>query len=199
MQLIITIAQLVLHYILKLLLSECNLQLLLPKLFFTAIYSYYCPNANNSYCCPTCSSLHFKATIVPMQLTATIAQPVLHCILKLLLSRCNLQLLLSNLFFTAFKATIVQPVLHCILKLLVGNMSGYRCVSDCNSRGRQLDPGPLYQTFMEIDHEIISTVILLHSADSFKKGCCQLQAKVYVHELLVIRLFKPAQEKSVVR
>ena len=33
-------------------------------------------------------------------------------------------------------------------------------------------------TFMEIDREIISTVILLPSADSFKKGCCQLQAKV---------------------
>ena len=33
-------------------------------------------------------------------------------------------------------------------------------------------------TFMEIDHEIISTVILLPSADLFKKGCCQLQAKV---------------------
>ena len=33
-------------------------------------------------------------------------------------------------------------------------------------------------TFVEIDHEIISTVILLPSADSFKKGCCQLQTKV---------------------
>ena len=33
-------------------------------------------------------------------------------------------------------------------------------------------------SFVEIDHEIISTVILLPSADSFKKGCCQLQAKV---------------------
>ena len=33
-------------------------------------------------------------------------------------------------------------------------------------------------TFVEIDHEIISTVILLPSADSFKKGCCQLQGKV---------------------
>ena len=33
-------------------------------------------------------------------------------------------------------------------------------------------------TFVEIDHEIISTVILLSSAESFKKGCCQLQAKV---------------------
>ena len=33
-------------------------------------------------------------------------------------------------------------------------------------------------TFVEIDHEIISTFILLPSADSFKKGCFQLQAKV---------------------
>ena len=40
-------------------------------------------------------------------------------------------------------------------------------------------------TFVEIDHEIISTVILLPSADPLPmymsgviKGCCQLQAKV---------------------
>ena len=33
-------------------------------------------------------------------------------------------------------------------------------------------------TFVDIDHEIISTVILLPSAESFMKGCCQLQAKV---------------------
>ena len=33
-------------------------------------------------------------------------------------------------------------------------------------------------TFVEIDHEILSTVILLPSAESFKKGFCQLQAKV---------------------
>ena len=32
--------------------------------------------------------------------------------------------------------------------------------------------------FLEINHEMISTVILLPSADSFKNGCCQLQAKV---------------------
>ena len=38
----------------------------------------------------------------------------------------------------------------------VGNVSGYRCVSDCRSRGRE---------FVEIDHEMISTVILLPSAD----------------------------------
>ena len=40
-----------------------------------------------------------------------------------------------------------------------------------------LIPGQSH-TFVEIDHEIISTVILLPSADSFMKGCCQLQAKV---------------------
>ena len=34
-----------------------------------------------------------------------------------------------------------------------------------------------YHTFVEIDREIISTVILLPSADLFK-GFCQLQAKV---------------------
>ena len=34
-------------------------------------------------------------------------------------------------------------------------------------------------TLVEIDHEIISKVILFPSAESFKKGCCQLQAKVY--------------------
>ena len=49
-------------------------------------------------------------------------------------------------------------------------------------------------TFMEIDHEIISTVILLPSADLFKKGFCQLQARVCA-QLLVNRLYKPAQEK----
>ena len=45
-------------------------------------------------------------------------------------------------------------------------------------------------TFVEVDHEIFS-IILLPSADSFKKGCCQLQAKV----LLANCLFKLAQEK----
>ena len=53
-------------------------------------------------------------------------------------------------------------------------------------------------TFVEIDHEIISTVILLPSAESFMKGCCQLQAKVCAG-LLVNCLFKLAEEISVVR
>ena len=33
-------------------------------------------------------------------------------------------------------------------------------------------------TFVDIDYEIISTVILLPSTESFKKDSCQLQAKV---------------------
>ena len=33
-------------------------------------------------------------------------------------------------------------------------------------------------TFVEIDREIIPMVILLPTTESFKKGCCQLQAKV---------------------
>ena len=35
-----------------------------------------------------------------------------------------------------------------------------------------------FHTFVEIDHGIISMVTLLPSAESFKKGCCQLQVKV---------------------
>ena len=45
-------------------------------------------------------------------------------------------------------------------------------------------------TFVEIDHEMISTVILLPSAGFFVS-----YKRKYVHELLVNRLFKPAQEK----
>ena len=46
------------------------------------------------------------------------------------------------------------------------------------------DPGvassipALSHTLVEIDHKIISTVILLPSTESFKKDCCQLHAKV---------------------
>ena len=53
-------------------------------------------------------------------------------------------------------------------------------------------------TFVEIDHEIISTVILLPSAESFKKGCCQLQAKVCARSTGKL-LVKACPGKSVVR
>ena len=53
-------------------------------------------------------------------------------------------------------------------------------------------------TFVEIDHEIISLVILLPSADSFKKGCCQLQAKVCAR-ITGYPLVQACPGKSVVR
>ena len=53
-------------------------------------------------------------------------------------------------------------------------------------------------TFVEIDHEIISTVILLPSADSFKKGCCQLQAKVCAR-ITGLPLVQACPGKSVIR
>ena len=51
-----------------------------------------------------------------------------------------------------------------------------------------------FHTFVEIDHKIISTVILLPSAESFKKVVVSYKRK-YVHEVLVNCLFKLAQEK----
>ena len=55
-----------------------------------------------------------------------------------------------------------------------------------------------YHTFVEIDHEIISTAILLPSADLSRRVVVSYKRK-YVHKLLVNRLLKPAQEKSVVK
>ena len=52
-------------------------------------------------------------------------------------------------------------------------------------------------TFVEIDYEIISTVILRPSAESFKKYCCQLQAKICARSTDNCFLTL-AQEKSVV-
>ena len=59
----------------------------------------------------------------------------------------------------------------------VGNVSGHRCESAADPGVGGSIPARSH-TFVEIDHEIISTVLLLPSAVSFKKGCCQLQAKV---------------------
>ena len=49
-------------------------------------------------------------------------------------------------------------------------------------------------TFAEIDHEMISTVILLLPLVHSRRVVVSYKRK-YVHELLVNRLFKPAQEK----
>ena len=69
---------------------------------------------------------------------------------------------------------------HCIEigpRSAVGNVSGNRCKLTVDPGVASLIPARS-RIFVEIDHEIISTVILLPSAESFKKGFCQLQAKV---------------------
>ena len=50
-------------------------------------------------------------------------------------------------------------------------------------------------TFVEIDHEIISTVILLSSAKIIQEGLLSVQVKVFAPSVLVICLFKLAEEK----
>ena len=58
---------------------------------------------------------------------------------------------LSFQFFGAVFASKGYPFknifrLYCGLagpRSAVGNVSGYRCVSDCRSRGRKFDPGPV--------------------------------------------------------
>ena len=50
----------------------------------------------------------------------------------------------------------------------VGNMSGYRCESDCTDPGVASSIPAWYHTFVEIDYEKNSTVILAPSTDSFK-------------------------------
>ena len=52
------------------------------------------------------------------------------------------------------------------------NMSGNRCEGVTSSIPARSN------SFVQIDYEIISTVFLLPSAESFKKDCCLLQAKV---------------------
>ena len=45
--------------------------------------------------------------------------------------------------------TVVCDGLHSLISTFagprsaVGNVSGYRCMSDCRSRGREFDPGPV--------------------------------------------------------
>ena len=53
---------------------------------------------------------------------------------------------------------------------------------------------PRSHTFVEIDHEIISMAILLPTADS--RWVVVIYKREYVHEVLVNRLVKLAQEKK---
>ena len=79
---------------------------------------------------------------------------------------------------TNFNLPFLTIIHNTWLRSAVGNVSGYRCESDCRLRGHKFDTFRS-NTFVENDHEIVSSVLLLSFAQSFKKGCCQLQAKVY--------------------
>ena len=79
----------------------------------------------------------------------------------------------------------------------VGNVSGNRCEMTADP-GVASSISARSHTFVEIDHEIISTVILLPSAEAFKKGCCQLQAKVCARSTGKL-LVQDCPGKSVVR
>ena len=81
----------------------------------------------------------------------------------------------------------------------VSNISGYRYMSDCRSRGRKFNHGlvPYSHTFVEIVHEIISMTILLPSTDL--RGVVIRYKRKYVHKVLVNSLVKLAKKKKVVR
>ena len=94
----------------------------------------------------------------------------------------------SNLGASAIKSYVFCPnSFVAIINLYLSELPG--CIVQsvmCLATDASLtaDPGVLSSiptrshTFVEIDHEIISMVILLPSVESFKKGCCQLHVKV---------------------
>ena len=71
----------------------------------------------------------------------------------------------------------------------VGNVSGYRCKSDDRSRGCEFDPCSVH-TFLEIDHEINSTVFLLHSFSIYRL------ALVFEHYRQVYSVHSGLQDES---
>ena len=74
--------------------------------------------------------------------------------------------------------------------------SDCRYVSDCRIRGREFDPGPVPY----LDGDWSSNNFYCHSPFFrwFKKGCCQLQAKVCARSTGFNQLVKLAQEKKIV-
>ena len=83
------------------------------------------------------------------------------------------------------ESTLVKMA-HCwkphvtVQTFAVGKVSGYRCVSDFRSWCPEFDRSPV-----EIDHEIISTVIFLPSAESFSKKVVVSYKRKYALKLLV--------------
>ena len=101
------------------------------------------------------------------------------------------ELVKSNLIFwiTYYIIIIIVIIIINILKMAIEQIKG---LNQCRVPGSvaqsltclmcvwlqikgsrvQSRPGPILSMFVEIDHDIISRVILLPSANSFKKGCC---------------------------
>ena len=77
----------------------------------------------------------------------------------------NLKPCLPTNFFLPF-LTIIHTTW---LRSAVVNVSGNRCESDCRSRGHKFDT-VRSNTFVEIDHDIVSSVILLRSAQIIQEG-----------------------------
>ena len=76
-------------------------------------------------------------------------------------------------------------------------MSGNKCKSDCRSRGREIHPCTV--PYFRGDWSWNNFYgILLHSAESFKKVCCQLQVQVCAGSTGQL-LVKACPGKSVVR
>ena len=98
--------------------------------------------------------------------------------------------------------------LHCLLKTKITKLILLGCVAQsvtCLAADTCLTAIPgveslipdRFHTFEEIDHEIISTAILLPSADS-RRAVVSYKG-MYVHKVLVNLLAKLALEKSVAR
>ena len=91
-----------------------------------------------------------------------------------------------------------EPLKHCtFLDITIGtpggNMSGYRCISDCRLRGCEFIPRlvPYFSGDFPLS---FSSLLMNHS-----RRVVVCYKWKYVHEVLVYCLFKLAQEKIVVR
>ena len=69
------------------------------------------------------------------------------------------------------------------------------CVMQSVASG-EFDPGPVPYTFVEIDHEIISTVIITLILFADSRRVVVGYNRKYVYKELVNRLVKLAQEKN---
>ena len=90
---------------------------------------------------------------------------------------------MENLIRRRVRFAASDLVLHCLsMSHKKDAMLLVKCLA--TDAGLTTDPGvanliPSWShIFVEIDHKLISTVIHLSSTESFKKGCCQFQAKV---------------------